>query len=60
VQNLIGRTADEELGTRALQQSGAERLRWIRPDDAVTMDYNPRRINVELDDAGRVTRVYCG
>jgi hypothetical protein len=60
VQNLVGLPADEELGERALQQSGADRLRWIRPGDAVTMDFNPRRLNIEIDDDGRVARIHCG
>ena len=35
-------------------------IRIVRPGDAVTMDFNPNRINFELDDAGRVARVTCG
>lgn len=26
----------------------------------VTTDYNPARLNVEYDQAGRITRVHCG
>ncbi len=35
-------------------------VRVIRPGDAVTMDYNPSRINFELDAADRIARVTCG
>jgi hypothetical protein len=33
--------------------------RILKPGDAVTMDMNPERINVEHDN-GKVTRVWCG
>jgi len=35
-------------------------VRIIRPGDAVTADYNPQRLNVELDADGNVTQIRCG
>jgi hypothetical protein len=35
-------------------------MRIIRPGEAVTMDFNPARLNVELDAADVIVRVYCG
>lgn len=35
-------------------------VRIIRPGDAVTMDYMESRINFELDQVDRITRVFCG
>ena len=35
-------------------------VRVIRPGDAVTMDHREDRMNIELDDDGTITRVYCG
>ena len=35
-------------------------VRVIEPGMAVTMDYNPARLNIELDAAGRIIRVTCG
>ena len=35
-------------------------VRVIEPGMAVTMDYSPNRLNIELDAAGRITRVTCG
>ncbi|MEZ5753825.1 MAG: I78 family peptidase inhibitor [Paracoccaceae bacterium] len=35
-------------------------VRVIRPGMAVTMDYNPDRLNFEVDRAGRIARVTCG
>ena len=35
-------------------------VRVIEPGMAVTMDYSPNRLNIELDDEGTITRVTCG
>ena len=34
--------------------------RIVGPGIAVTMDYRSDRMNIEIDGAGRITRVYCG
>jgi hypothetical protein len=34
--------------------------RLIRPGDAVTEDFSPTRLNIDLDDAGRILRAWCG
>ena len=58
--NLVGQAATAELGADALRRSDARTLRWIRPGDAVTMDYREDRLNIHLDAAGRVERFACG
>ncbi|PWG18436.1 I78 family peptidase inhibitor [Salibaculum griseiflavum] len=35
-------------------------VRVIRPGMAVTMDFRPDRINFEISEQNRITRVYCG
>ena len=35
-------------------------VRVIGPNQAVTMDFNPERINLETDAVGIITRVFCG
>lgn len=35
-------------------------LRIIRPGMAVTLDYFPERLNIHVDDKGRVLDVNCG
>ncbi len=35
-------------------------LRVIRPGQAVTMDYSTDRVNIEVDEANRIRRVYIG
>ena len=59
-QGLVGRAANNEQGAEALRLTGATALRWIRPGDAVTMDYRTDRLNIELDSANRIVRVACG
>lgn len=39
---------------------GHDRIRWIKPGTAVTQDYRPDRLNIILDDAGRVMTMRCG
>ena len=34
--------------------------RVIGPNDAVTMDYNPERLNIYTDEDGVITEVKCG
>ncbi len=34
--------------------------RIIRPGQVVTMDYDPERLNVQLDDDDRIVSVSCG
>jgi hypothetical protein len=58
--DLVGQPATSELGGEALRRSGARTLRWIRPGDAVTMDYREDRLNVHLDAENRVERFQCG
>jgi hypothetical protein len=38
----------------------AQPVRIIGPDQAVTQDYNPTRINFDVDRAGDITRIWCG
>ena len=59
-QGLIGQPATQTLGARALDLTGARTIRWIRPGDAVTMDYREDRLNIHLDIRGRVERLTCG
>lgn len=35
-------------------------MRVIKPGMAVTMDYSPERLNLDVDAAEIITRVYCG
>ena len=41
-------------------RSGASIVRWLSPGQAVTMEFNPARLNLTLDARSRITKVACG
>ncbi|MBP6405741.1 MAG: starvation-inducible protein [Ramlibacter sp.] len=56
---LAGRPFDAAVQAEAQRLSGARSVRVIRPGQAVTMDFNAYRLNIELDGGGRVVRLRC-
>ena len=59
-QQFVGQVLDEAVAERARAAAGARGLRVIRPGMAVTADYRAGRLNIDVDDSGRITRVHCG
>ena len=55
LQGLVGQHA-RVLDTMRFSQP----TRIIRPGEAVTMDYGPNRLNIEINEANRIARVSCG
>ncbi len=53
---LVGQQVDD----MAALSVAAPKVRLIFPGDAVTQDFRDDRLNVEFDEARRVTRVWCG
>ena len=60
LQDYLGMMADGSVEARLREAAGDGRIRFIGPDDAVTMDYRPGRLNVETDAAGKIVRIRCG
>lgn len=60
VASLVGKTASTALVDQAKRQSGAETVRVLHPNDAVTMDYNSRRLNIDVDGANVIKQFSCG
>lgn len=58
--DLIGKSATSAVRARIAATAGAGRVRIYTTGDALTMDYSPQRLNVELDKAGRIARMSCG
>ncbi len=56
----IGQPGDDALLARAMAESGATNARFLRPGMAMTMDYRPDRLVIDLDEDGRVTATRCG
>ena len=58
--SLVGKNADTALVEQAQRKSGAETARVLRPHQPVTMEYNSRRLNIDVDEAGVVKQFSCG
>jgi hypothetical protein len=56
----LGKTVNEKVADDARYAAGAMRVRVIRPGQAVTMDADPQRLNIEVDETGRIRRLRCG
>jgi hypothetical protein len=54
LQGLVGQPASVLQTMRFGQET-----RIIRPGMAVTMDYRPDRLNIEIDASERIARVHC-
>jgi hypothetical protein len=55
MQGLIGQD-DDVLAAMTLPQG----TRFIYPGTPVTEDYSPSRLNIDIDQSGRITGVWCG
>lgn len=56
----VGQTADGGVLERARLDAGAEVARFLRPGQAVTMDFSARRLNLDVDAKNTVTGARCG
>ena len=59
-QRFVGQKADETTVKAAVAASGAKSARVIKPDMMVTMDFRGDRVNIRVDDAGKIIAVTCG
>ena len=57
---FVGRKVSSELGAELLAKSGARSLRWGPPGAAMTMDFREDRLNLDIDEHGKITRAHCG
>ena len=57
---IIGKTPSEKDIEQAKSDSKSESVRALKPGDAATMDFNPNRLNIILDEKGAATSVNCG
>ena len=59
-QFAVGRPQTAPLVEEVRQKSGAYIARVLRPNQAVTMEFNAERVNVIVDAENKVTAVRCG
>ena len=50
----------EEVKAEIAATVGQRSIRYIAPGDAVTLDFSPSRLNVELGEDGRIKLFRCG
>jgi len=60
VQNHLGHTLTPAMTEQIRTQAGARSVRVIGPDQAVTMDFRPDRLNIEHDGQMKVLAIRCG
>lgn len=60
VQNMLGQFASADTVEQIRLQAGAESVRVLAPGDRATMDFNPQRLNIEIDEAEMIQRFNCG
>lgn len=60
LERFIGQAATADLAAEAQRASGARSVRWTAPGMAITMDYNPSRLNIAIDAGQKVTGFDCG
>lgn len=61
VAQFVGRQDRPTTRADLAKAVGHQNIRWIGPDDIVTMDFNEKRLNVLLDQAKRlITGARCG
>ncbi|WP_462378972.1 I78 family peptidase inhibitor [Pseudomonas sp. Marseille-QA0892] len=59
-QAFAGKPISEALVEQAQRTTGAGNVRVLRPGDAMTMDYDSTRLNLDTDAAGVAQRASCG
>lgn len=59
-QSAIGLSATESVVEVVRAKASAYVARILRPGQITTKEFNQRRVNIELDIAGRITGVNCG
>jgi uncharacterized lipoprotein YajG len=59
-QAAVGKLATGGLMEDARQAANARMVRTLRPGQAVTLEFNAERLNLEVDAANVVVRVSCG
>lgn len=60
LQHIVGAPLTEVLLADIRARLGSKPLRIIRPGEMVTMDFSADRLNIDVDNVGRVQRVRCG
>jgi hypothetical protein len=59
-QQYVGRKAETQVVEAAKAASQARQVRVIGPEDAVTADFRPDRLNIRVDAGRAIIEIACG
>lgn len=59
-QSLVGQAYEPAALERARATAGADEARMLHENSIITKEYKMGRLNVVVDETGRIVRVYCG
>ena len=60
LERFAGQVATAQVGSEMLRASGARTVRWVQPGMAVTMEFSPQRLTVQLAPGNVIQRATCG
>ena len=55
-----GKPGTPDLLEQARKASGSQMARILKPHDVITLEYRSERLNLNVDEQGKVIRVNCG
>ena len=56
----VGQQASPALQSELITKTLAKTLRVVRPGEAVTQEFSSQRLNLDVDNGGRITGARCG
>ncbi len=56
----LGKAIDDNVAEDARAAAGAMRARVVRIGQPSTGEIDPQRLNIEVDETGRIRRLRCG
>lgn len=60
VQSVVGERFSDRAAQGAQSRAGASTLRVLQPGQVMTMEYNPQRLTIVVDESGAVASARCG
>jgi hypothetical protein len=60
LKSFIGQPASAALAAQMMAASTSRNLRWVAAGAAMTMEYSPTRLTVQLDSGNRIASLRCG
>ncbi|UCU98364.1 I78 family peptidase inhibitor [Acidovorax radicis] len=59
-QSMVGQNSTATVVESARVRSGAQLARILRPGQIITKEFDPQRLNLDVDANGRILAVRCG